>query len=219
VRLEGERAGAEARRLYANALQGAFLLLTPSILLLAYIARPFLSVWAGQRYGAHSTQVAYVVFAGVWFNAMAYIPQVYLFANGRAWVIARLHLGEIIPYLLAAALVTANFGALGAAVVWSARSLIDASIMFPLASRAGGVTLSPLSSRRLRSMLAPALLAIGVIVLSQVTSGLGVRVVVVFVVAVIYSVMFWALALADFERAGLSALMAQLNPISRLRRR
>ena len=45
----------QLRALYSKGFSGLFLLVTPAAVLLAFIARPFLSLWAGPQYGAHST--------------------------------------------------------------------------------------------------------------------------------------------------------------------
>jgi O-antigen/teichoic acid export membrane protein len=218
VRFHAQGAESRVRDLYAQALQGSFLVLTPAMLLLAGVAGPFLTVWAGHLYGARSTHVVYVVIVGVWFNSLTYMPQTYLLATSRAWLVARVHLLEVVPYLIAAALLTSRFGAMGAAIVWSGRGVIDALILFVLATRSGRLPLSPLSSRRTFSLLAPVLLGMAVLAIGDLTGGLAARAGALIALTVVYAAITWWLVLTTAERAGLVRLGARIRLTPRARR-
>jgi peptidoglycan biosynthesis protein MviN/MurJ (putative lipid II flippase) len=151
------------------------------------------------------------VLGGIWFTSLAYMPQTYLYASERAWLVARVRLLELVPYIVAAAWLTSSYGALGAAIVWSARSAIDAVILFALATRTGGLPFSPLSTRSIRSLVAPCALAAAVLVISRVTGDLAARVGVSAGLMAIYSVLTWFVVLTAAERDALASLMARLR--------
>jgi O-antigen/teichoic acid export membrane protein len=211
VRFHSEGADAKVRSIYARALRGSFLILTPAMLLLAGIAHPFLTVWAGQLYGQRGTHVVYIVIVGVWFNSLAYMPQTYLLAT-RPWLVARIHLLEIVPYLAAAAYLTSRFGATGAALVWSGRGLLDALILFTGAARTGGLTLFPTSTRRVSSLASPVLLGAAIVLVSSFTSGLAARAVLLGGLGAVYAALIWVFVLTPLERAGLTGLMRRIDP-------
>src|SRR5581483_10516294 len=83
ARLEAAGRLDDLRALYRKGLSGLFLVVTPAAVLLALVAGPFLSRWAGPQYGAHSTAPFLVVVAGVWFDCLAWMPVSYLLSAGR----------------------------------------------------------------------------------------------------------------------------------------
>jgi O-antigen/teichoic acid export membrane protein len=218
VTLEQSGKNESARSLYKQTLQGAFLILTPAALLLAFVAHPFLALWAGQAYGRHSAVPFYVLLVGVWFNSLAWIPASYLIASGRTGLIARIHMLELAPYVVIGAVLTSTLGALGAAIVWSARVIVDSAVFFWSASRAGQLPRSPLSNRPLASILAPATLAAVLGLFSLLTSGLVARIGCAVVLSLGYCGLVWFVVLTPHERVGLSTLAAEVTPIARKRR-
>ena len=69
---------------------------------------------------------------GLWFNRQAYIPASRLQAQGRPDLLAKCHLAEIVPYLAVLAIALHAWGALGAAIAWSLRVMVDAIVLFSL---------------------------------------------------------------------------------------
>jgi O-antigen/teichoic acid export membrane protein len=216
--LHGEGDFDAERRLYRQALQGMYLVLTPSLVLLAFLAHPFLTVWAGRIYGEHSLVPFYILLGGVWFNSIEWLPITYLAAVDSprkiAWVLSL----EVVPYLAAAALLTTRYGATGAAIVWTARAVIDALIFVVVANRATGVPLSPLSTRAVRALLGPAVLAAGLLVLAHYTDGLGWRTGCSLVITPLYFALTWRLVLTETERSGLRAMAEAATLLGRIRK-
>jgi O-antigen/teichoic acid export membrane protein len=202
---------ASARSLYRQALQGAFLVLTPTALALAFVAQPFLAAWAGDTYGRNSVDPFYIILVGVWFNSLAWIPISGLLAADRTALIARIHLLELVPYLAAAAWLTSAFGAVGAAIVWSARVILD-SIVFFLASRRDNLPISPLADRAAASVAAPLILALILALLASVTSSLASRSALAVLLTAVYWLGAWRFMLTDRERRGLRAVARQIGP-------
>ena len=156
--------------------------------------------WAGPIYGRYSTGPFFVILAGLLFNAFSYVPFSYLYSCGRTKTIAYIHLAEIVPYLVGAEVLTAHFGALGAAFVWSARVLIDSVICFMVVRRVAHLPSSPLSSRRVLAVAGPVTLGAAVIVLATVAHGLFPRLAFAIGLGVVYAATTWQVLLSRKER-------------------
>jgi O-antigen/teichoic acid export membrane protein len=215
IRLQARGEHRAARDLYSQILKGAFLILTPLLLLVALVAQPFLSFWAGHAYGVHSAVPCFVLLVGVWFSSLSWLPLTYLMAVDRGGTVARLRLLEIVPYVVGAAVLTSSFGAIGAAAVWSARMVVDATAFFVVAKRFEGLSLSPLSDRSRRAALLPALLCVLVVLLSLTTSGFPLRAGCAVAIVPLYAGVAWFAVLADNERTAMRRLAVSINPFRR----
>jgi O-antigen/teichoic acid export membrane protein len=206
ARLEAAGRLQDLRALYRKGLSGLFLLVTPAAVLLAFVARPFLSLWAGPQYGAHSTAPFLVAIAGVWFICLSWMPNSYLLSSGRTRLIAYIKMAELVPYLVAAWILTEQFGVMGAASAWSARCAVDSVLTFGAARRVASLPCLPLSDRRLRSVSGPLALGGAAMLLAQVTSGLAARLVWAAALTLVYGAAVWYLILTSRERRGIMAL-------------
>lgn len=212
IRLESSGRLEEYRSLYRKGLQGLFLVLAPAAALLAFVAHPFLSLWAGPEYGRYSTGPFFVILAGVFCNSLAYLPYSHLLASGRTRTLARVHVAELVPYLVVAVVLTARFGALGAAIAWSAQVVVDAVAYFAVARWRGGLRWSPLPTRRVASLAAPLALAAALAALASVVGSLGGRASVAVGLAVVYALGVWKGVLTVTERRGLADLASEILP-------
>ena len=209
-RLESEGRLEEHRALYAKTLSGLFLVVTPAAVLVAFLAKPFLTLWAGPSYGTHSTLVLLVALGGVWANALAWVPGTYLRSAGKTKALALLQGAELAPYLGAAWVLTARWGALGAAVVWSARLVLDSLAQFFIVRRLSHLPVVPLSARRLRSVLAPVLLGLTCLATASLRGGLLTRSAVGAVLLLAYGAAAWWLVLTARERRGVANLLGEM---------
>jgi len=206
ARLETAGRQQDLRALYRKGLSGLFLLVTPAAVLLAFLAGPFLSLWAGPQYGVHSTAPFLVVIAGVWFDCLAFVPTSYLLASGRTKMIAYIRAAELLPYLAGAWILTDRFGLMGAAYTWSAGCVLDSLLLFGAARRTGSLPWLPLSDRRLRSLAGPVALGGAAFLLAPVVTGLLGRLGLAAALAVAYAVAVWFVILTGRERRGILAL-------------
>jgi O-antigen/teichoic acid export membrane protein len=209
ARLEAAGRLHDLRALYSKGLSGLFLLVTPAAVLLAFVARPFLSLWAGPQYGAHSTAPLLVAVAGMWFGCLACMPISYLLSSGRTKLIAYIRVAEVVPYLVAAWILTERFGVMGAAFVWSAGCAVDSVLLFGAARRVASLPFLPLSDRYLRSLAGPLVLGSAVLLLAHVTSGLTARVGWAAALTLAYGAAVWYVILTGRERRGIMALAGQ----------
>jgi len=218
VRLEAAGRADEHRALYRKSLQALFLSLTPASILLALVAQPFLSLWAGSTYGRYSTGPFFVILVGLWFSAFSYVPYLYLISSGRTKTIAYIRLAELVPYIAGAAVLTAKFGAMGAAAVWSARVIVDSLVTLGVVRYVAGLPWSPLPARRVVGLAAPVALGVAAAVAALVTDHLAARLGCAVGLGVLYGLVTWRL-LTTGERDGLRALLAELVPRVLKRRR
>ena len=215
TRLEATGSHDEHGVLYQKSLSGLYLALTPLTIIVALVAKPFLVLWAGPAYGAHSTLLLMILLGGMWANSLAWVPSSYLLSSGKTKVLAILQVAEVAPYLGAAWVLTAKWGALGAALVWSSRVVLDSIAHFALVRVYSGLPIAPLCERRLRSMVAPLFLGLASLGVSSFTEGLLPRFAVAVLLLVTYGVAVWWLVLTVRERRGVARLVGDM-PGSRL---
>ena len=120
---------AELNKLFSRSLRINIIGLLPIIAFLFVIAKPFFTVWAGEDFGRESSAPFYILLFGLFFNIIAYIPHSVLMASGRSDVFAKIYWIELFPYIFIIAILTYRFGAVGAALAWSLRVILDASVI------------------------------------------------------------------------------------------
>lgn len=204
-------------QLYALALRLLSLWIVPAAALLLFAARPLISVWAGPRYGAKSTDAVYIMLVGVVLNVLDYGPQTLLEAHGRTRTIALVRLLELGPVIALTVILIKAFGVDGAALAWSLRFAIETVVFTVLAYRVTGLTPRALFSGGLRHAFALLVLFAppGIAVL------LGAKGAVVLGLALSFSavhvVLTWRSVLTDRERDWVRGSLARRLPLGRLR--
>jgi O-antigen/teichoic acid export membrane protein len=211
VRLEAGGRTDEHLSLYRKSLQALFVSVTPASVLLAFLAHPFLAVWAGAQYGRYSTGPFFVVLAGLWFNALSYVPFFYLVSSGRTKTIAYIRFAELVPFIAGAALLTARFGAMGAAAAWSARVVVDCVVTFAVVHRTAGLHWSPLPARRGAAVLTAVALGGATAATAVIVHGLAPRLACAALLGAGYALLAWKVLTAE-ERRGLLALFGEVAP-------
>jgi O-antigen/teichoic acid export membrane protein len=125
--------------IYSRTLKINVFGILPGLLVLAIIAKPFFTFWAGDEFGRESPAPFYVLLTGLFFNLNAYVPWALLLAFGRTDIFAKSYWIQLLPYLALAYLLTHQFGAIGAASAWSLRVVFDAFVTLYFAKRVGRV--------------------------------------------------------------------------------
>jgi len=199
------------RRLYHQSLKGLFLVTVPAALGLAFVARPFLDLWAGPTFGVHSTVPLYIIVGCLCVNTIAYLPYTQVLASGRASTLAKVHLGELVPYLLAAAVLTDQFGAIGAAAAWGGRLVVGSVIFFAIVRRSDGLGWIPTPERGALSIALLTGLAAALVLISTITTSLAGRAIAGALAIGAYAAVTWLSVLTAQERRGLAALGRELT--------
>lgn len=86
---------------------------------------PFLDLWLGKTIGTPATPVAFLLFFGAWWNALAVISFSGLQASGRPKTGAAVQAAELLPFLLCLYAGAKWGGVGGAAAVCLLRSILD----------------------------------------------------------------------------------------------
>jgi len=129
-----------------------FLLLTvgPAALVLAFFARPLLTLWLGARFANEGTLVLQIMAAGVLVNSLAYVPYNLLQGIGRPDLTAKFHLLELPLHIVLAWFLVTRFGLPGAALAWTLRVTLDSLLLIAAACWVTRTPARLLASRELR---------------------------------------------------------------------
>ncbi len=129
---------AEAKQLAVVAIRSLAVIMTPLILIGVLLVEPFLRWWLNPEFGARAGLTAQILLLGFWINAFARVPYALLQAAGKPALVAKCHLGELLPYLLLLYIGLHFWGLPGAAVVYGLRTLVDCGLLMWLAGILGG---------------------------------------------------------------------------------
>jgi O-antigen/teichoic acid export membrane protein len=141
---EAGRLGVLARR----AMHYLLIILTPLVAILLTFSRELLGIWIGPDFSELSAPIAKWLALGVFVNVLAQVPYTLLQSTGHGRVVAKLHIAELLMYLPFAWFFIQEFGALGAAIAWATRALVDAVLMITAARvKLPSVELMPTLSR------------------------------------------------------------------------
>jgi O-antigen/teichoic acid export membrane protein len=206
-RLQAESDRDSLKRLYVRVLRGTLLWIAPAAFVLCALAKPFLTLWVGPEFGRESSLPFYILVGGLMFNAMAFVPHALLIGLGRSDLIARIHLAEVLPYLLCAGALTYWLGAPGAALAWSLRVVADALLLFISARRIAGIEFSTFPIKQRGYALAVAALLLPVPLIVGTSLSLSLLISATALSPLIYAGIIWKRVLTDAERAWVSGML------------
>ena len=133
--------------LYRRALHAVLYWGLPATLFVCVVARPFLTIWAGPEYGRESTLPFFLLIGGVFMEILSFPSYGLLLACGRTDLVARCNVLLLLPYLVVAIFLIQRFGAVGAAVAWSLRTIAGTILFIWLTGRESGFRFRPLPDR------------------------------------------------------------------------
>ncbi|MEK7855918.1 MAG: hypothetical protein AAB288_07505, partial [Acidobacteriota bacterium] len=132
--------------IYSRCIRIVLIAFLPTLVLVAVVARPFLTLWAGADFGNESVTPLHILLIGLLFNAVAFFPVSAIVASGRTAVLAKLYWAELLLYIPFVFWLVGAYGANGAAVAWSVRIIVDSVVLFALANRISGVSVERVSA-------------------------------------------------------------------------
>jgi O-antigen/teichoic acid export membrane protein len=116
--------------LFARNIKLVFIILFPMVLTAIYFSHEILQVWLGNEFANTSFRVLQWFSFGVLINSLAQIPFCIIQAKGSTHLTAKIHLFEL-PLYSMALWCGAHYGNINTmAIIWFARMLVDAVIMF-----------------------------------------------------------------------------------------
>ncbi|WP_188131055.1 flippase [Paraburkholderia panacisoli] len=168
----------------------------PFVLVLVIVAHPLLRLWLGPVFEQKSALVLQVLALGLLVNSLARVPSDLIQANGRSDVTAKLHIIELPVHVLCLQWALARYGIEGAAVVWSARMLLDLVLLLWVS---GAVARVPAAAIwRLALICSVQTLTVGGAI---VIDGIGSQVVYGTICLAVLSLAFYRYVLLETERA------------------
>ena len=190
-------------RLLESALRQLAVLLIPAIVLLVVFAPEILRLWLGPLYEQEATWALRALAVGVFVNALAHIPAVFLYATGRPDLPAKLHMAEVVIHLPLTILLVSRLGVTGAAVAWALRAIADGAVLTYFAKRLGALEIG---RDRGRLWLATAGTASTIAIAAAlawlvVVPAPWAAVIITLLGATVYATGAWRTALAPEERA------------------
>ncbi len=127
--------GAGSLALFSRATDALFALLIPVTVGIALFAHEGLAWWVGPDFAAQSAPLLQVFALGTLINCLAHVPFTLIQSAGAARLTALAHAVELPLFIALLWLLTTHYGAMGAAVAWLARVVLDTTLMFELCRR------------------------------------------------------------------------------------
>lgn len=134
------RASERLNDLFSRSIRVNMFVLLPLMAISWVAAKPFFTIWAGEDFGRESTLPFYVLTIALILNLNAYIAGSVILAAGRSDFLAKLFWIELVPYVVAAAVLTSVLGAVGAALTWCLHAAFTAVFFNIAAKRIAGVS-------------------------------------------------------------------------------
>jgi O-antigen/teichoic acid export membrane protein len=120
----------DGRTLAETSIRVLALVLMPLCFVGLALVEPFLNLWLGASTASKSIPIAQILVVGFWMNSLARIAYTKLQATARPRLIALVHLGELLPYMVLLYVLMRVFGVAGAAIAWSLRCAADAALLY-----------------------------------------------------------------------------------------
>lgn len=111
--------------LYKKAFVGLAVIMGALVLGSVILAFPLLSVWIDAEFAKRAYRLLIILLVGLWFNSLALIPLTAIQAKGGVKTIGLIHSLELIIYIPLLYFMMNNYGLIGAALVWSFRTVVD----------------------------------------------------------------------------------------------
>ena len=191
---------AQVALLYRRSIKYIVAATVPIAVVLWSAGHDILRIWAGPTYASASLGALRVLSIGLIVNAAALVPYNLLLATGAARTIARCHLLEVPFYAAYAFVLVSKEGVIGAAAVWTIRSVLGTALIFGAARRRTSIGF-------LRQLWPVVLPALGLAIPAALSSGGAPRAVIypVLVVALVgYLALIWRFVLDASEHAELT---------------
>jgi O-antigen/teichoic acid export membrane protein len=147
--LEGSGQRNQVVELSRRSTRSIFLFFSPLILFLLLFGDPILELWIGPEVARESSVILQVLLVATFIQAFATVPRAIIQAMGRSDVILRIDAVQFAIVLPVSIVVIGSHGALGAAIAWLVKTVLETVLSGLSAVRLTGVGLS----RTARAML------------------------------------------------------------------
>lgn len=110
------------------------IVMTAIVVIGIIFSRIILAIWIGADFATEAAPILQILLVGMWANSFAHVPAALMQAQGRPWLVARIQLFELVPYLSALYVAIKWYGLEGAAMVWSCRFVVDSALHIKVAN-------------------------------------------------------------------------------------
>lgn len=200
--------------LFERTVKYLLVILSPIVFFLIVLAEPFLEIWLGHEFAAHSTLVLQILSIGALICALAQVPLGAIQAMGRPDFTAKLHLFELPLYLVMMWFFIPKFGIVGAALAWLLRIIIDTIFLFGFYYYA-----IPEMYKTKGSLILPMIGVIGAMLLSAFITtqfpSILLKILVLSLCTISFMIYSWKILL-DFEKIKLRSFISSTNYLTRL---
>jgi len=128
--LEGMGRYERIQEYFARSVKYTLLIVAPLCVTVSTFAGDLLTVWLGKEFAQQSTMALQILSFGVVVNSVAYCPYTLLQGLGRPDLTAKFHLIEVPLYAGIVWVCVEKWGIEGAALAWTTRVTIDATLLF-----------------------------------------------------------------------------------------
>lgn len=125
-----ETSAAETWQLFRDSTICLFIVLLPVSASIGLFAQEILAFWISPAFADHSAVLLQIFAVGILINCLAHVPLTLLQSVGAAKITAVVHAVELPLYTGLLLLCASTWGAVGAAMAWLCRILLDAAAMF-----------------------------------------------------------------------------------------
>jgi len=202
------------QNLFYRSVRINLIIFLPTMAALIVVAKPFFRIWAGEEFAYYSSPPFYVLAVGLILNFSATVTGAVLVAAQKTKASAILYWLEMAPYLFLAGLFTYFWGAIGAAIAWSLRVVIESILLIIIMNRLVGLKFEFNHSRLSLVLLsvwplgvAPSLAILGMF-------GTITLLTILFVGFLIYCFLIWNLVTTEEEKRFFLSKIRSLTPLN-----
>lgn len=119
----------QVKIVYLKALKNSVFLTMVFVIFTVILVVFVLPRWIDTNLIPFTQQLNFILITGIVFAALSQLPLIFLYAQGKAKLLTFIFIFEGIGYLILAPIIFEIFGVIGAAYVWSARLLIEFTLL------------------------------------------------------------------------------------------
>jgi O-antigen/teichoic acid export membrane protein len=124
--------------LVEQGLKYLFIVIFPVVLVIVTFASEGLGIWLNEEFARNCKEVTQILAMGIFFGCLGQIPFAFIQGVGRPDLTGKLHLVEMVVYLIALTGAIYWAGIVGAAIVWALRFMFDTVCLYIMAQRLMG---------------------------------------------------------------------------------
>jgi O-antigen/teichoic acid export membrane protein len=119
--------------LVEQGLKYLFIVIFPIVLVIVSFAPEGLRIWLNEEFAQNCKQVTQILAIGIFFGCLGQIPYAFVQGAGRPDLTGKLHIVEMVLYLIALVGAIHWAGIVGAAIVWAIRFILDTVCLYLIA--------------------------------------------------------------------------------------